>query len=200
MITPIPINLAVEDSLSEAVLRKLLQSSNRKYAIGYCYSRGGYGYLKQGLPGFNNAAKGTPFIVLADLEANCAPNQVLKWLPVPIHHNLLFRIAVKEIESWVLADRRGIASFLGIREVLIPNEVDKINDPKKFLIDLARKSRKRELRESIVPFPNTTARIGPDYNGQLTSFVDRAWNIREAVNNSESLSRAVNAINTFIPE
>ena len=37
----IPINLAVEDELSETVLRKLLGSC-ADYAVGFAYRRGGY--------------------------------------------------------------------------------------------------------------------------------------------------------------
>ena len=57
---PIPIDLVVEDELSESVARKLLESSSQSYALRIVYSRGGYGYIKKNIFGFNNAAKGTP--------------------------------------------------------------------------------------------------------------------------------------------
>ena len=44
---------------------------------------------------------------------------------------------------------------------------DEIENPKQFLMQLAAKSRKREVREAIVPSPGSTASIGPDYNGKL---------------------------------
>jgi len=194
----IPINIAVEDTLSEAVLRQIIKRDGR-YAIGVCYRRNGYGYLKKTIRGFNNAAKGTPYIVLADLEAKCPPEQLRKWLPVPMHSNLIFRIAVREIEAWLLADGNSIASFLGISRNLLPTDVDSIDDPKQCLINLARRSRRRELREAIVPDHNTTAKIGPDYNGQLSFFVSRLWNLSNAVKRSDSLCRATKAINSFQP-
>jgi hypothetical protein len=98
-----------------------------------------------------------------------------------------------------LADRSGFAYFLNIKKELIPENVDGINDPKQLVINLARRSRKRSLREAIVPIPDSTARVGPDYNGQLSSFVLDAWNIQEAIRYSDSLRRAVNAINNFQP-
>jgi len=74
MMQPIPIHIAVEDPLSEAVLRKILICSNRPYIVGSCFNRGGFGYLKKNIRGFNNAAKGTPFLVLTDLDrTECAP-------------------------------------------------------------------------------------------------------------------------------
>lgn len=198
MTMSVPINLAVEDPLSETVARRIIeQDPQQRFAIGYCYCKGGYGYLKRTIPGFNNAAKGTPFLVLSDLEAACPPIQINNWLSAPIHHNLLFRIAVREVESWVLADRTGFASFLGISKNLIPRNTDEIEHPKEYLIGLAKGSRKRILREAIVPKPNSTATIGPDYNAVLSSFVNNSWNITEALENSESLRRAVNAINQF---
>lgn len=201
MTVTVPINLAVEDPLSETVLRRIIeQEPKHRFAIGNCYCRGGYGYLKRTLQGFNNAAKGTPFLVLSDLQAPCPPIQVETWLPVPAHPNLLFRIAVKEVESWLLADRTGFASFLGVSKNLIPKNTDKIDHPKKYVIRLARKSRRRILREGIVPKANSTATIGPDYNGILSHFVNDIWNITEAVETSESLQRAVDAINKFQPK
>ncbi|HEX9971235.1 MAG TPA: hypothetical protein VGD14_04115 [bacterium] len=98
------INLAFEDPLHEAVLRKIFSQFN--FAVGKCFSHGGYGYLKTKIQGFNNAARVTPFLVLTDLDqVECAPILIKEWLPVPKHPNLLFRVAVREVESWVLAHR-----------------------------------------------------------------------------------------------
>jgi len=109
--TPIPIHLVVEDDLSDAVLRKILRESSNNFTVGSSFGKCGYGYIKQKIHAFNNAAKGTPFLVLSDLEAECAPIQIKEWLPVPRHHNLLFRITVREIESWLLADRTALLHF-----------------------------------------------------------------------------------------
>ena len=195
----IPINIVVEDSLSEAVIRKILNSQPHQFYIGYCYQRRGFGYIKLKKRGFNNAAQETPYLVLADLEDECAPKQIEAWLPEPMHPNLLFRIAVQEVESWLLADKEGLSSFLGISANLIQMDIENIADPKKHLINLARRSRKRSLRESLVPRSGSTAKIGPDYNGQLSSFVANQWDIESAMKNSDSLRRTISAINRFQP-
>ncbi len=193
----IPINLAVEDDLSEAVLIKILHD---RYVVGNCYKRGGFGYLKNNIAGFNNAAKSMPFLVLTDLDmGECAPTLLKEWLSVPVHHNLLFRVAVREVESWVLADRDRFARFIGIRKTLVPVNVDAIDDPKRCLINLARKSRKRNLREDIVPSEGSTAKQGPDYNGRLMFFVEEFWNPYEAMHNSPSLVRTIRAVEDFQP-
>jgi hypothetical protein len=42
----IPINLAVEDDLSEIVLREMLRQSQRNFIVGTCLKQRGFGYLK----------------------------------------------------------------------------------------------------------------------------------------------------------
>lgn len=197
----IPINIAVEDQLSEAVVRKLLAQSSKKYFIGSCYTKGGFGYLKNKIAGFNNAsASGTPFFVLTDLDKDtCAPLKISNWLSVPKHNNLFFRIAVRSVESWLIADRSSIARFLFISEGKIPNNPDLLDNPKKKLLILAERSRRTEIRDALIPQPGSTAKVGPDYNGTLIRFVMNDWNIQEASENSPSLQSAVNSIESFIP-
>ncbi|HLP90561.1 MAG TPA: hypothetical protein VK184_18515 [Nostocaceae cyanobacterium] len=196
----ISINLAVEDPLSEAVLRAILHQSNRPYKVINCYCQQGYGYLQKTIKGFNNAAKGIPYIVLTDLDRKDCPLALIEqWLPYPKHPNLLFRIAVREVETWLLADREAFANFLGIQQILIPQDVDAIDDPKQTLINLAKKSKKGELRDAIVPKPNSTAKVGRDYNGQLIYFVENFWKAEVAKLCSPSLQRTVNSIAIFEP-
>ncbi len=197
---PIPINLVVEDSLSEAVLRNIIKQSRKLFSIGFCYGHSGFAYLKKTLPGFNRAARGTPFLVLTDLDrTECPPIKIREWLQEPKHHNLLFRIAVKEVEAWLLADRINFARFLGISKEAIPDNVEEIEYPKEFLINIAKRSRKRSLREYIIPLPSSTAKQGPNYNGCLIYFIDKFWNIKLSMQNSPSLKCAVEAIQQFEP-
>lgn len=196
----IPISLAVEDALSEAVLKEMLKQSQRPFMIGTCLNRGGYGYIKKIIPGLNHAARGMPYLVLTDLDnTECPLALISEWLPQPKHPNLIFRVAVKEVEAWLLADREAFADFIGISVNLIPYDVDAIADPKQMLINLVRKSKKRNIRDAIVPAPNSTAKIGKDYNGQLIQFVQQNWQVESALANSRSLERAINALMNFEP-
>ena len=196
----IPITLAVEDVLSEAVLREMLKQSERPFSIGLCLNKGGYGYLKTIVPGLNKAAQGMPYLVLTDLDnAECPLAIISNWLKTPKHRNLIFRVAVREVEAWLLADREAFAEFLGIAVTLIPQDADAIADPKQTLINLAKKSRKRTLRKGIVPPSKTTAKIGRDYNGQLIPFVKQIWKVDSAIPHSSSLERAMKALLTFEP-
>lgn len=197
---PVPIHIAVEDELSEAVLRKILRRSHSRFFASTCRSRGGNTHLQRIIGGLNNAAKGCPCVVLTDLDREeCAPILIENWLPGGCKPNLLMRVAVHEVESWIMADRERFSEFLGISLDKVPCNPDSIADPKELLINLARQSRRRQLREDIVPRRNSTARIGPDYNGTLCDFVRQSWRITKAADCSESLRRAVTAIREFRP-
>jgi hypothetical protein len=196
----IPVNLAVEDAVSEAVLRKMIEQCAGALEVHVCYQRQGQGYLKRNIGGFNSAAKITPFIVLTDLDTiECAPFLIMEWLPHGTHRNLLLRVAVREVESWLLANRVGFAGYLGISEALIPFDVERIPDPKQFLIGLAKRSKKRQIREAIVPKIGSGAVQGPDYNGALVDFAGHFWDIAEATSNARSLARAIERVSNFQP-
>jgi hypothetical protein len=109
------VSLAAEGDLDEQVLRRLLQHSGREIYATVGYGKHGRDHLKQNIPRFNQAARIHPFIILADLEDDeCAPGLIQEWLPRGRHANLVLRIAVRMVESWLLADREGFAKFLGV--------------------------------------------------------------------------------------
>lgn len=200
MTQPIPLNLAVEDSLTEALFVKILQSLRNEYVTRTIYNRGGYGYLRQNINGFNNAAKGIPFLIGTDLDKSECPAALIQhWLLHPRHDNLMIRVAVREAEAWVLADKENFARFLGIRPTFIPDQVEAIEDPKRELITLARRSRRREIREDLCPPVNSTRRVGPNYNPRLAAFVQQTWNPNVARENAQSLGRAIDRLETFRP-
>lgn len=202
-----PITLAVEDELSEHILRALLFQTKRNFLIGAVYGKKGSGFLKQKLPAFNNAAKSSPCLVLTDLDSlSCVPTLIEDWFGCRLqefkkrrHANLIFRVAVREVEAWVMADRENFAAFLGVSRHLIPDQTDNIPDPKKLLLELASKCRNRDLRNDIVPRPGDKRNIGPDYNGRLGEFVQSSWRAQSAYAHSSSLARAWKTLVGFHP-
>jgi len=193
----IPINLVYEDELSEFVLSKLINSFKDKYHIGYSYNGRGFGYIKNRISGFNNACIATPYLVLVDLDNNpCAVTLKNEWLNFEQHPNLIFRVAVREVESWLLADIEGFSGYTGVSQANFPDNPDLEIDPKSTLINIARRSRKRFIREDIIPI-NNNARIGPNYNGRLMEFVFEYWNIVRAMERSDSLKRAYRKLELF---
>jgi len=198
--SPIPRNLAVEDALSEAVLRQMLKRCGQMYAVGTVYSRGGYGYLKKTIRGWNAAARGTPFLLVTDLDSAACPSALIEeWLSVPKHDNLLFRIAVHEVEAWLLADSKGLATYLAVKPGLVPKRPEALPDPKRSLVELASVSKRKQIREDIVPRRGSTAQQGPGYNNCLSEFDQSTWDVELAANNAKSLRRTLDRLSTFRP-
>jgi hypothetical protein len=197
---PIPVNLATEDELSEAILLRVLNELKR-FAVGTPYRQGGYGYLKKTLTGWNEAAKGKPFIVLTDLDQHECPQSLLgSWLGASKkNENLVVRVAVREVESWLIADSNSLSEFLHINRSSVPDDPDQLADPKARLVALARASRSKEIRDRIAPRSGSTATQGPDYNACLIGFVRKYWHIEEAASASQSLSRTVRSLKSFQP-
>ncbi|HYC71262.1 MAG TPA: hypothetical protein VEB66_08660 [Opitutaceae bacterium] len=201
------INLAVEDTLTEQLLRALLEQSRREYLVGAVYGKRGAGFLRKNLKAFNNAARGSTYLVVADLDDEpCAPRLAARWFDCPLsdhpkycHRNLLFRVAVREIEAWVMADRDGFSKFVGVGKDLIPSNTESLTDPKSALVAIARRSRFRDVRDDIVPRDTGSLRIGPNYNPRLSEFLRSGWRASRACNHSDSLARIFEVLNTHTP-
>jgi len=194
------INLVCEDVVSEMVLRRLLSCSAVTYIVDRAYNGGGFGYIKKRINGFNNAAKAMPYLVLTDLDRHeCPPVLIEEWLTTTKHPNLLFRVAVREVEAWLLGCRESFAGFLGVPPNRIPANVEEIPNPKEFVVNLARRSRKKHVRVDMAPAPASTAKVGPDYNGRLVYFVENLWDPTVAKENSPSLRKAIEALEVFQP-
>ena len=195
------VSLAVEGLLDEKVLRRLIERvAASRFEISACYIKRGRDDLKRGMVHFNQAAKFHPFIILADLERDvCAPSLIKTWLPKGAHSNLSLRIAVRKVESWLLADRYACADFLGVPLNRLPQRADDDEDPKLTIVNLARRSRNRLIRESLVPAEGSTSLVGKNYVGELTQFVLNDWNPTRAETYSDSLARAIRALSNFSP-
>lgn len=182
------VNLVVEDSLSEAVLRRIL--TDARIPVGTCYGLQGNNYIKQRVRAFSSAACHGKYFILTDLDSNPCPTQLKNdWVNgITLGAGLLFRVAVKEVESWLLADKANFSRYLGISNVRIPQNPDSINNPKEFIIELAKHSTKRNMREDIAPAPGSMGKRGKDYNGALIRFVQGVWDYQAAANHSKSLN------------
>ena len=81
----IPVNAAVEGLLDEAVVRQLLNYLD--LPVGSVYGRTGKPDLHQKLQGYNEAARHSPWLALADLDHDfdCAPLLVAAWLAITFY-------------------------------------------------------------------------------------------------------------------
>jgi hypothetical protein len=186
----VAVDIAVESGLDAAVLSRLAMEAGLTLA-GPPRIKGGKPALLEKLASYNYAAQFTPWLVLIDLDhdADCAPTARELWLPRPAPR-MCFRIVVKEIEAWLMADRQGLAQFLGVAEPHIPRDPEQERDPKQKMLQLAAKSSRREIREALSP-QSKLQRVGPGYNPRLSEFVEKHWNPRAAAEHSDSLRRCM---------
>jgi hypothetical protein len=193
------VNVAVEGFTDEIVVRRILDFVGLQ--CGLVRGKNGKASLLKQLGKYNQAAQYAKWLVVIDLDndANCAPDYIQQLLPNP-STGMLLRIAVQEIEAWLLADRERLATFLGISIKHVPNEPDLETDPKVTLINLARRSRKTKLRDDIVPRQKNSHPIGPGYPGRILEFVEYSasrWRPDAAQENSDSLKRAITALQSW---
>lgn len=190
------VQAVVEDILQEAVLYKLLQIYRPDISVIGVSGKKGNSYIKSGLRAFNEASKHLPHIVLTDLDRKpCAPALLAEWINFPTNPKLLFRVAEREAEAWILADRLEIARYIGIPENRIPYNTQELEDPKEHLINLARKSRKKIMRDII---PQGISSQGPGYNLLLQEFVFKKWSPERAAQNNMSLKKMIERLNQYL--
>jgi len=197
-VTP-SVSLLVEGIVDEAVIRRVVEHVG--LTCGTVYGKKGKAYLRKRLPQYNQAARFAPWLVVADLDqdAECAPDLVRMTLPNPAGE-MRFRVAVRAIEAWLFADAENLAAFLGIPKVRIPSNPEAEMNPKATLVNLARRSRRRKIREDMVPREGSGGRVGPGYAGRLINFATTAghlWRPEIALQHSDSLQRCMEALLTL---
>jgi hypothetical protein len=190
---PLPITLVVEGTTDAAVARRLLAEAGLNAAHEYVMD--GKAALDRSLAAFNSAARFSHWLVLRDLDsdAGCAPALRRQLLPQPASPMRL-HVAVRAIEAWLLADAGAASGALGIALARIPADPEALPHPKRTLINLARQSRKRAVREALIPGPATTAAVGPGYAGFIVDFATNLWRPAVAARRSDSLARLREAL------
>lgn len=191
---------AVEGNVDEAVFRRVVACV--RALPGPVYGKTGKVDLRRRLSGFDQAAHHFPWLVLVDLnhDATCAPPLRIHWLPEPAPL-MCFRVVVRAVEAWLMADREHLARFLALSVSRLPFDPEAINHPKQVLVDLARRSRKRETREDMVPRPGSRRSVGPAYTSRLIEFVEdigSGWRPAVAAKNAPSLHRCLSRLQVLV--
>ena len=190
------INLVAEGDMEIVVANRLIPFCGHE--PGYIYGGRGCAYIRQKAAKFHH--KPTRFsgvLVLTDFrdaKEDCVPAALQKYiynsLPDP-PDTFLCRFAVNELESWLMADREGLAKFMGIDVLRMPLQPEREEFPKKTLIKLAHSSRRKEIREGLAPPPGHYAPVGPEYASLMKEFIFGCWDIGVAMRNAPSLERCV---------
>lgn len=137
-------------------------------------------------------------IVFTDLDnVECPQKLISSWFNgIEKPPELLFRVVVREIESWVLADHKGFATYFGISHAKLPSDPDSLPNPKATLLKLIEGSR-REIKDAMVAKKGALAIQGIGYNTILVDFIKTSWCSQRAQERSRSLKKAFARINEF---
>lgn len=131
-----------------------------------------------------------PVICIADTDGQCPVDLLKGWLDNHADTRFIFRLAVTEVESWLLADRKSLAKFFAVPIGKIPDHPDEISNPKREILALARRSRQRPIRTEVVS-PFDPHKPGSGYNLHLVQYVQTHWQALHAAEQSPSLARAI---------
>ena len=189
--------VAVEGPTDEHVAARLVAHAGGR--VGRVLGRQGKAYVGARIGGYCLAARREPWLVLIDLDtdADCPVPILDQWLPTKPRH-LCFRVAVREVESWLLADADALAAYLSVRRERVPEMPERLADPKNAMIALARRSRDRRIRQDMVPSVGGGGRTGRRYAARVTEYVLGPWRPEVAARRSESLRRAIACLERIV--
>lgn len=195
----VAVSAAVEGDVDAAVVTRLLGEVGAE--VGQVYGKKGKGHLRQRIRDYNRSAERWRWVVLVDLDDDeCAPSLRDDWLPIPAPL-MSFRVAVRAVEAWLLADRERVARFLGVAPSIIPGNPDNLPNPKRTIVELAQRSRRREIRSVMVPRVGSGRVVGPGYTTGLIGFVldsEHGWRPDIAASESGSLGRCLSALKRLV--
>jgi len=196
MTRPVALQAVVEDMAGEAALIRL--ASDTGLPAPRIHVKNGKTQIDRRLRSYNQAARWAVWIVLRDLDtdAECAPDLIKRLIP-DRHRNLIVRVAVRAVEAWFPADSSGLGRFLRIPAHVVPQEPEKLMDPKAVLVDLARRSRRKGVKDDMIPPGGYSSRVGIGYNARIIEFAFEFWNPIEASASSRSLAGCLKAFESL---
>ena len=181
---------AVEGVTDAAVFEKLVRHVG---AIpGTVYGGKGKDNLRARVKGYNDASRFRPWFVIVDLndEFPCPGLLRSTWIPNQ-QTSMCFRVAVREMEAWLMADSVNLAAFLQIPVSLVPQSPEAEPKPKQSVVNLARQSRNGIVRADMVPRPGSGRSQGPAYTARIIEFVRDRWDPNLAAMVAPSLARGI---------
>lgn len=193
--------LVVTEGLLDATVgERLLDQLGIERTYTRFIPKGGWDTFWRECARYNEAARHAgPILGLADLEQEpCPSGLIANHLPAGRQPGFVVRIAERMIESWLLADRTRLSAYLRVSAARISGDPETYPHPKQALVDIARHSSRRDVREDIVPEEGSKGIVGRGYTLRLGEFVRRHWMPLDAQRNSPSLARAITAISAAV--
>ena len=186
-------SIAAEGACDIEALRKILKSTG--YEISREFNCRGKGNFYKKLINYANAAQHSDWLILRDLDrdADCPRSLLERIFPSTRPVRLIFRVAVRSLESWLMADRQIISDWMNVPVARMPSNPEALEDPKSALANIAYHSRSREIRGRMFPLQGSGARVGAEYESMVLDFIRKKWDPIRAHHNelSPSLSKLI---------
>lgn len=193
---PLPLAVATEGYLDLALIARLFAATGFRigevlWGEGRNTGKGGLGLRLHRYRAATDRT-GLPLFVLRDLDddAACAP-ALLRRLEVETGGLFCLRIAVREAEAWLLADRAALAAYLHVAEAQLPEDPEALEDPKAALVAAARRSRAARIRAGFTARPGSGRPEGPEFVPRIERFTRLHWRPDVAAARADSLARAL---------
>lgn len=152
-------------------------------------SANGKGVIDRDIKKYWEAAQIIPYVIFRDLdrdEGGCpvAVRSMLSSKTRGESHDLLIRIVDQCIESWILADRQGVAEFCDRSMASVKPPA---SHHKPYLLSLMKEAKLKDAVEQ----QGRLLDFGPTYSVHLQRLMTHHWSIERAAAESDSLRRAL---------
>jgi hypothetical protein len=197
-----------EDDVTHAILDRLIYGIKDKSGLDIIKLPARGGKILGDLKKYNELSKTDPVVLLTDLDSFDCPSSILRKIKNK-ENDFLCRVAIQEAEAWLIADREGFASYLGVPLDIIPaskkiRPLRNVEDvelsfpykPSLYMMrEIVPKSNKKNIVDGLTPLDGYSK--GPLYNSTLIPFIETEWNIQRASQNSYSLKRTIARLSTL---
>ena len=140
-------------------------------------------------------------LALRDLDddAACAPTLVALLLPDK-NERMLLRVCVKQVESWLMADKEAYARFCGVPLGHIPDNPETVGNPKALIQSLGESGKAVKLHRHFSKLKRTGVPMWGMLGEWHAQFAEKHWDpVRAADSNrSPSLTRALARVKELV--
>lgn len=179
----------VEGETDEPVINALMRAAgwaDREFRVTRA---NGKGVIDRDIKEYWEAARFIPYVIFRDLdcdEGGCpvAVRSMLSSKTPGESPDLLIRIVDQCIESWILADREGIAEFCNRSAASVK---PRASHHKPYLLRLMKEAKLKDAVEE----KGRELDFGPTYAKHLQRLMTDHWSIERAAAESDSLRRAL---------
>ena len=182
----------VEGETDEPVINALMRAAGWNHDQFEVMIANGKGVIDRDIKKYWEAARVLPYVIFRDLDQDADGCPVTLRAELVEHTpgespDLLIRIVDQCIESWILADRQGVAEFCNrsVASVKPPPSHHKL-----YLLSLMKDARLKKLKNAVEE-KGRELDFGPRYNTCLQNLMTHHWSIERAAAESDSLRRAL---------